>query len=208
MAEVTIREAAARLKVSGDTIRRRIERGELIARKKDPTDPRSPWLVEIGDPDEPATLESDPPTDRNTELERALHYAAVLEEQLQARTREVAELHQLLASRMLPARLEHDGADTGQDGAMIQHQGRKSPSKPLRAPGGHSGAGTPDGQVRVLVELEACDWSLPGQEPPLPQDRHTPVTVRASACRGSLAGLLSAARAGDCVLDPSSDHSF
>jgi hypothetical protein len=133
MAEVPIRAAAEHFGVSVDTIRRRIERGELTARKKDPTDVRSPWLVEIPDADPEETPHPTTAEPRDAELERALHYAAVLEAQLEARTREVAELHQLLASRMLPARIEDaQGSDTASVSTSVQDDGASTGQPPTQ----------------------------------------------------------------------------
>lgn len=100
---VTIREAAARLGLSHDTIRRRIARGELRAHR-DGTASNARYLVELPDDAEPTANAGQPPTstDRPDLLER---YVATLEEQLRERTREVSELHVLLErqTRLLSA---------------------------------------------------------------------------------------------------------
>jgi hypothetical protein len=120
VARVGIRQAAEHFGVSVDTIRRRIGAGELTASRKTPGDDRSPWLVEIPDEHPLGETEATIGTPPSAEVERMAHVIEVLESQLEARTREISELHQLLAARMLPARVGTDGADTPQDGATAE----------------------------------------------------------------------------------------
>lgn len=107
MPALTIAEASARLGVSPDTIRRRISRGELPARKE-----KGKYLVEITPaPDPPvATAPAGPAAgtevaasgtpamsmvqgDETGDLRRTI---SILETELTARTREIHELHILL----------------------------------------------------------------------------------------------------------------
>jgi excisionase family DNA binding protein len=100
MQEVTIAEAAKRLGTSIDTIRRRIGKGELKARKV-PSQHGEMYMIEV--PDEvPADaespkieiekkIESIPP-----EIEALRKTISILETELDARRREVQELHVLL----------------------------------------------------------------------------------------------------------------
>lgn len=102
MPELTIAEASQRLGISPDTVRRRIARGELAARKI-PTAHGESYLVDL--PEE-AAAPADPkaaaaPGTRTmaavqgteTDLRKTI---AILEGELAARTREIHELHILL----------------------------------------------------------------------------------------------------------------
>jgi len=90
--KVSVGEAARRLGVSVDTIRRRIGRGELAAHQE-PTPQGFRWEVELQPNDQPVNGH-----DRNIEalvttLQAQVHAQA---EELDARRREVQELHVLL----------------------------------------------------------------------------------------------------------------
>jgi Helix-turn-helix domain len=107
MKEVPINDAAAILKVSVDTVRRRIKQGELKARKV--ASPHGEiYLVEIPDgvvpvPSETQEKQEENPTEVET-IEAMKKTISLLENELDARRREVQELHVLLqqAQKRLP----------------------------------------------------------------------------------------------------------
>jgi hypothetical protein len=106
MQEVTIAEAAKCLSMSIDSIRRRIAKGELKARKV-PSPHGEIYLVELPDDVTPATdvAEVGDAKEENVEaLEAMKKTIAILETELDARRREVQELHVLLqqAQKQLP----------------------------------------------------------------------------------------------------------
>jgi len=82
--EVAVAEASQRLSVSTDTIRRRIKTGQLKARRET-TGQTFHWLVEI---DERPT--------NGTETEALRETIRILETELEARRKEISELHILL----------------------------------------------------------------------------------------------------------------
>jgi len=92
---VSVGEAARRLGVSTDTIRRRIGKGELTAHQE-PTPQGFRWEVELQPNDQPVNGH-----EGNTEaLVTALQAQVEAQgQELDARRREVAELHQLLAQQ-------------------------------------------------------------------------------------------------------------
>jgi excisionase family DNA binding protein len=95
MEEITIAQAAERLGVSMDTIRRRISKGEIKARKV-PSAHGEMYVVELP---EDAAPEPAPPREKaeNTgEVEALRQTISILETELEARRREVQELHVLL----------------------------------------------------------------------------------------------------------------
>ena len=110
---VTVRDAAALLVVSEDTVRRRLKAGTLPARHE-PTRSGFRWLVEVPDPapeDAPAAPPHAPSPDSDgapanghaTEVAALRELVDVLQreratlvEELDARRREVSELHILL----------------------------------------------------------------------------------------------------------------
>ncbi len=109
---VPIREAAARLGVSADTIRRRLKRGEL-AGQKERTPQGFTWLVEVpftieppprpdASPESPAAP-ADPGPDEGTvpaaEVRRLEQLVDVLQTELEARRREVEQLHIVLSQQ-------------------------------------------------------------------------------------------------------------
>jgi len=100
MLELTILEASKRLGVATDTIRRRIIKGGLKARKV--SSPHgNMYLVELPDDTPPGPAAPQ----RESTLEALRKTVSILETELEARRREVQELHLLLqqAQRQLPA---------------------------------------------------------------------------------------------------------
>ena len=113
MASIAIREAAQLQSVAQDTIRRRIRRGELKAHQE-PTPQGFRWLVEL----EEEVAQAEPTQTQGQGIDDAqAGEAKVLRElvttlrsqvqgqgeELQARRREVSELHILLQQKALPA---------------------------------------------------------------------------------------------------------
>jgi hypothetical protein len=103
--EVTIAEAAKCLGMSIDSIRRRIAKNELKARKV-PSPHGEIYLVELPDDavpahDDAATGEKE---DSTVAIEAMRKTISILETELEARRREVQELHVLLqqAQKQLP----------------------------------------------------------------------------------------------------------
>lgn len=90
--KVSVGEAARRLGVSTDTIRRRISKGELIAHRE-PTPQGYRWEIELQPNDQPLNGQ-----DSNLEVLVTTLQAQVQAqgEELDARRREVQELHVLL----------------------------------------------------------------------------------------------------------------
>jgi Winged helix-turn-helix DNA-binding len=104
VARVTIREAAERLGVSQDTVKRRLKRGELQG-VQEPRPQGFVWLVEL--PDEAAAAATPPPSAAEVsaaEVRRLDQMVDLLREQLANRERDIRELHVLLeqAQRALP----------------------------------------------------------------------------------------------------------
>jgi excisionase family DNA binding protein len=95
MQEITIAQAAERLGVSMDTIRRRISKGEIKARKV-PSAHGEMYVIEL--PDDITPEPSAPPgkTEVAPEIEALRKTIDILETELEARRREVQELHVLL----------------------------------------------------------------------------------------------------------------
>ena len=95
MLELTISQAAQRLGVSMDTIRRRIGNNELKARKV-PSSHGEMYIVELPDdtPEAPQTKDARPET--SPEVETLRKMVAILETELESRRREIQELHVLL----------------------------------------------------------------------------------------------------------------
>ena len=106
MQEVTIAEAAKRLGMSIDSIRRRIAKEELKARKV-PSPHGEIYLIELPDdvPAASAVAEDKDKEENPVALEAMRKTIAILESELEARRREVQELHVLLqqAQKQLPA---------------------------------------------------------------------------------------------------------
>ena len=95
MLELTIAQAAQRLGVSMDTIRRRISSNELKARKV-PSSHGEMYMVELPDDTPEAPQPKESKVDNNGEVETLRKMLAILETELEARRREVQELHVLL----------------------------------------------------------------------------------------------------------------
>ena len=103
MQEVTIAEAAKRLGKSTDSIRRRIAKGELKARKV-PSPHGEIYLVELPDDATSSTPVAEDKEDNTIAVEAMRKTISILEIELEARRREVQELHVLLqqAQKQLP----------------------------------------------------------------------------------------------------------
>jgi DNA-directed RNA polymerase specialized sigma24 family protein len=115
MQEVTIAEAAKRLGMSIDSIRRRIAKEELKAHKV-PSPHGEIYMIEL--PDDiaaPPAAEDKDKEDNPVALEAMRKTIAILENELEARRREVQELHVLLqqAQKQLPpGKTEEKPAET------------------------------------------------------------------------------------------------
>jgi len=103
MQEVTIAEAAKCLGKSIDSIRRRIAKGELKARKV-PSPHGEIYLVALPDDAAPAAPSPEDKQDNTVAVEAMRKTISILETELEARRREVQELHVLLqqAQKQLP----------------------------------------------------------------------------------------------------------
>ena len=105
MQEVTIAEAAKCLGMSIDSIRRRIAKNELKARKV-PSPHGEIYLVELPDDAVPAhdPTATEGKEDSTVAIEAMRKTISILETELEARRREVQELHVLLqqAQKQLP----------------------------------------------------------------------------------------------------------
>ncbi len=111
---VTIKEAAGRLGVSPDTIRRRLKSGELTGQKEQ-TPQGFTWLVEVPftiepppRPDTPSEPPGPPPpadaapnqaTAPAAEVRRLEQLVEVLQTEIEARRREVEQLHIVLSQQ-------------------------------------------------------------------------------------------------------------
>ena len=115
MQEVTIAEAAKRLGMSIDSIRRRIAKEELKARKV-PSPHGEIYMIELPDDiSAPPAAEDKDKEDNPVALEAMRKTIAILENELEARRREVQELHVLLqqAQKQLPpGKTEEKPAET------------------------------------------------------------------------------------------------
>jgi len=99
VAHVGIAQAAHMLGLSQDTVRRRLRAGELAGEKVKGAGGFR-WMVDVPEVDgEPPTT---PPANGQGDNEALRELVDTLQEQLTARTREVAELHQLLGAKALP----------------------------------------------------------------------------------------------------------
>jgi hypothetical protein len=103
MQEVTIAEAAKRLGMSIDSIRRRIAKEELKARKV-PSPHGEIYMIELPDDIAAAPAEDKEKEENPVALKAMRKTIAILENELEARRREVQELHVLLqqAQKQLP----------------------------------------------------------------------------------------------------------
>jgi excisionase family DNA binding protein len=95
MQEVTIAQAAERLGVSMDTIRRRISKGEVKARKV-PSAHGEMYMIELDEEASPEPIEPPGKTEITPEVEALRKTISILETELEARRREIQELHVLL----------------------------------------------------------------------------------------------------------------
>jgi hypothetical protein len=103
MQEVTIAEVAKCLGKSTDSIRRRIAKGELKARKV-PSPHGEIYLIELPDSATVTSSVSEDKEDNPLAVEAMRKTISILETELEARRREVQELHVLLqqAQKQLP----------------------------------------------------------------------------------------------------------
>jgi len=103
MQEVTIAEAAKCLGISIDTVRRRISKEELKARKV-PSPHGEIYLVELPGDVTPSQESPKEKIENASEIEAMKKTISILEVELEARRREVQELHVLLqqSQRQLP----------------------------------------------------------------------------------------------------------
>ena len=103
MQEVTIAEAAKCLGKSTDSIRRRIAKGELKARKV-PSPHGEIYLIELPDSATTTSSVNRDKEDNPIAVEAMRKTISILETELEARRREVQELHVLLqqAQKQLP----------------------------------------------------------------------------------------------------------
>ncbi len=113
---VPIREAAARLGVSPDTIRRRLKSGELAGHREQ-TPQGFTWLVEV-----PFTIEPPPRPDVPLEAPQAPPAAAPDQEQTTAPAAEVRRLEQLVD--VLQAELEARRREVEQLHIVLSQQAR------------------------------------------------------------------------------------
>jgi len=104
---VTIREAAERLGVSPDTIRRRISKGQLEA-AQEPRPQGFVWMVELPRPKAKRRRSSSRrpprskgPTPAELEAKHLQEKVDMLTTELESRRREISELHQLLGQSQL-----------------------------------------------------------------------------------------------------------
>jgi len=112
MKEVPILDAAKILNVSMDTVRRRIGKGELKARKV-PSPHGETYLVEVPDDADPPREVPEDKEDNPVAIEAMRKTISILETELEARRREVQELHVLLqqAQKQLPPGNTDNSAD-------------------------------------------------------------------------------------------------
>ena len=95
MEQVCIAQAARMLGLSQDTVRRRLRNGELTGEKVKSAGGFR-WMVEVRDPGQDTT--ADDGTGETAALRDLIN---ALQQQLDARTREISELHQLLGAKAL-----------------------------------------------------------------------------------------------------------
>ncbi|MBM2825260.1 MAG: hypothetical protein HW402_924 [Dehalococcoidales bacterium] len=99
---VSITEAARILKVSPDTIRRRIRNGELDARKVK-TARGSRWQVELTQDAQAEPMHNDAEPMQSEYVNALREQIQSLEAELAARRTEIQQLHALLHQKALPA---------------------------------------------------------------------------------------------------------
>jgi excisionase family DNA binding protein len=152
VAWVTIREAAARLGVSQDTVKRRLKRGELVGHRE-PRPQGHTWLIEL--PDETAQPTAPPPPEADAPAEVGVlrEMVGLLREQLANRERDIRELHVLLdqAQRALPPPPRESGPSPGQ--APDEAPEHASEHAPVRVPRWRPRAWVLAGLVFAMVLL-------------------------------------------------------
>jgi len=94
--QMSIVEAAATLGVSTNTIRRRLTSGLLTGKKTG-----NKWLINVEDDGGNKGRDHQSPPTADALLEVLQGEIMTLKEQLEARTREIGELHQLLGAKAL-----------------------------------------------------------------------------------------------------------
>jgi len=129
---VPVREAAAALAVSEDTLKRRIKAGTIEGRQEK-TDKGFRWLVEV--PDDLSEPESGDNQDTAELIQSLKHQVTWLEGELEFRRREVAELHVLLqqqSQKAIPAPVEPYLPQT--KGNTVEEPPYMSPQAPIHGP--------------------------------------------------------------------------
>ncbi len=106
---VPIKEAAERLGVSADTIKRRVKAGELVGHKK-PTAQGFVWLVEVPARSEEEATEREPPAGALLELAILRERLAGMERLLEERAERVGELEESLAAEREAASGEREAS--------------------------------------------------------------------------------------------------
>jgi len=99
--EVTIAEAATQLNISPDTIRRRIRKGSISARQA-PRPQGYIWMVDVPEISSQNVVETGFPQDQDL-VSTLKDQVKDLWDQLETRSREISELHRLLAQSALVA---------------------------------------------------------------------------------------------------------
>lgn len=123
--QLTVPEAAKRLGVSTDTIKRRLRRGELQGKKK-PTAQGHVWLIEVDDDDEGGELRDATAAAIGAKDETI----AVLRQQLDARTREVERLHILLQQALQRPALPAPPTDQEEPPPLLVQAPGQAPQRP------------------------------------------------------------------------------
>jgi hypothetical protein len=106
---VPIKEAAERLGVSADTIKRRMKAGELVGQKK-PTAQGYIWLVDVPAQSEEEDREREPPAGALLDLAILRERLAGLERLLEERASRLAELEESLAAEREAAASEREAS--------------------------------------------------------------------------------------------------
>jgi len=109
MESVPIKEAAERLGVSADTIKRRMKAGELVGHQK-PTAQGFVWLVEVPARSEEEDREGEAPAGALLELAIVRERLAGLERLLEERAERVAELEEALVAEREAATSEREAS--------------------------------------------------------------------------------------------------
>ena len=128
---VTVRDAAALLGVSEDTVRRRMKAGALPARQ-DPTRSGFRWLVELPDPAPASPPQTDVPDSTPAPARPSEGELAALRELVDALQRERVTLVEELAARRFARAMQRA---QGED-AACGPPARPGPAGPHRVPSG------------------------------------------------------------------------